>query len=1163
MRHCVQALLLALGLFSTLPLHAEDFVSVIVRLDGPSVSQVNLEAATRPGPRLADTRLPGLLRRSEIASQHASLQSAVAPLGATITGRMLNTVNAVRVRIPASRLEDLARLPGVKGVHKPRLYHRQTASSVPWVGAPAAWSGIHNGTSLTGKGVRIGIIDSGIDYYHAAFGGSGKRSDYTNDVPTKIEPGTFPTAKVVGGWDFVGEDYDPGSFINNTPVPDPDPLDIASEGAEGHGSHVASIAAGLGVTKEGTPYRGSYTNLDTTQLAIGPGVAPGALLYALKVYGAGGTTDVVLDALDWAADPNQDGDTSDRLDVLVLSLGDYFGIDDPTDPEREAIDTLSRLGTVLAIAAGNDGNLSYIMSSPGVFPQPITVAASIDGGITEQAIQIDSPPDLAGRYGALEGAFTPKLAVLGPITGEIVATLPADACQALTNTNDLKGKIALVDRGGCFFADKIRAIQKAGALAVVVANNADGPPITMGSSGNASDIAIPGVMVSKADGKKIRDRLATSPVKVTLADGMQLAHPERGDLIEDYSSRGPAYRTQRLKPDIAAPGAEIYAAAAGSGTNGVVNSGTSMSTPHVGGAAALVREAHPDWPAEDIKAALMNTAVATHDPSGYPYPESLTGAGRLQVDQAALTPVIAKAASEVGEVSVSFGALEITAPIATNKTVRVVNHGASPVTLSLSVSNTVSGPGLRVVPAVPSVTVGAKATATFEVTLVADPFRLGRTIDPSSPSSIEGFPRQQIPESSGEIWLHGDGVAIHLPWYAIVRASVQFASTAATIGTATGSVARVTLPTRGTGGHAAPLVSVFQLGLTNTNQRFTDHRASTDVVAVGAATDYLPSGSIANTTLYFGIATAGHWISPQRAENDFDVEIDLNSDGSPDYTIINANSGTYNAGDVDLYAQSTEAQITVVRDEATGDLHPEWPINMLLPEEHDTAPFFNGAMVHAAQASDVGLTETQTRFRYRIITRGEYSDRTGWINFDAAKPLIDATPLGIKNTPFFDEGWGVAANLHREFAGTATTAKALLLHQHNIAGRAFDVVTLDLSTADRDGDGLPDAWELANFGDLSFGPTDDPDGDGFSNVVELARGHSPNKLRVLLSNTADVSLQWQGSIGRFYTVERAGTVLGPFVPVAQHLPGAAGTSAWHDPEVGSRPGPSFYRVRLE
>ncbi len=255
--------------------------------------------------------------------------------------------------------------------------------------------------------MKLGIIDGGIDYTHADFGASGSVADYSANDPTTIEPDSFPTAKVAGGTDFVGEDYDAGNSGSSTPVPDPDPLDNTDDH---HGTHVAVIAAGLGVTTNHASFQGGYGGpFDSSQFPIGPRVAPEASLYALKIFGRSGGTAAVPDALDWAADPDQDGQTLDHLDVVNLSLGSGFGVDDSTDPELKAVDRLARLGCVVCIAAGNDGNTACIMSSPGLAPRAVTVANSYADGNPTLQIKVTAPAAVVGSYAAVEGDFTAPL----------------------------------------------------------------------------------------------------------------------------------------------------------------------------------------------------------------------------------------------------------------------------------------------------------------------------------------------------------------------------------------------------------------------------------------------------------------------------------------------------------------------------------------------------------------------------------------------------------------------------------------------------------------------------------------------------------------------------------------------------------------------------------
>ena len=161
--------------------------------------------------------------------------------------------------------------------------------------------------AVRGAGVRVGIIDSGIDYTHEMLGGSGDPTAFESINPNETSD-HFPNKKVVGGFDFAGESFNPGSHIYKAriPAPDANPLDQG-----GHGTHVAGTTAGVG------------DGVNTYD-----GAAPDADLYALKVFGdeGGGTSDtIVIAALEYAADPNGDLDPSDRLDVVNLSLGGAFG----------------------------------------------------------------------------------------------------------------------------------------------------------------------------------------------------------------------------------------------------------------------------------------------------------------------------------------------------------------------------------------------------------------------------------------------------------------------------------------------------------------------------------------------------------------------------------------------------------------------------------------------------------------------------------------------------------------------------------------------------------------------------------------------------------------------------------------------------------------------
>lgn len=1172
----VRSLPIALALAAALlgptptPALAADPVSVYLELDQPSLAQSTLDAQTHPRLRLAspspNPSPTGPRLRAALQARQASLEPHLDQLDARITGRFLNTVNALRIQVPPQHLPALATLPGVRRVQTARRFHPLRSSSVPWIGSPTLWSRTSPSPPhpLTGAGVRLGVIDSGIDYLHADFGGPGTPQAYATNNPTRLEPGTFPTAKVVGGWDFVGDRYDADDPFRSFPQPDPDPLDPT---ANGHGTHVAGIAAGFGVRTDGTTFRGPYDTFDPARFLLGPGVAPEASLYALKVFGATGSTEAVLDALDWATDPNSDGDLSDRLDVLVLSLGDRFGTDEPGNLEVEAVDRLARLGTVLAIAAGNDGDTHYILSHPGIAPRALTVANSIDGGVGDPALEILEPPDLAGLWIMAEGALTPPLHRVGPVTGNVALVEPADACDPLIAPETLSGRIALLDRGTCFFADKIRAVQEAGAIGVIVANNVDEPPlITMSANGDISDLVIPAVMVTREFGARIRDHAAREKIRVLLAHHLVLVRSDEADQLEPTTSRGPALGSHRLKPDLAAPGSRIASGRAGSGTEYAVYSGTSMAAPHLAGAAAILRQLHPDWPAEDLKAALINTAIPLRDLDGQPFPASRTGAGRAQIDAAATTPFIAKADTGLGDVHLSFGPIEFDQARSWRKAGRVVNHGTNEIQVTLSASTATATPGWSTEVDPSQLLLPPHGERTFDLILSVDPSAFPAPPAPAtnSPGEFADFPRFTLTELEGTVRCDGAGLSLRLPWHALPRPSATHQVTATLVGAPSDPASALALATRGTSAHPTPVVTLLQLGALDTDHRFGDARSATDLIAVGAASDYRATGSIPSTTLYFGLATSGAWTIPQRAVNRFEIQIDLDLDGLTDFTVIHANAGSLAEGDPDFAEVSTDAFVSAVRDEQTGDIYPQWPLNMLDPGVRDTRPFGNGVLVLAAQASDLGLDDRHTAFRYRVDTGGEFRDRTAWIPFDAAQPVLDPTPHGIQATPLFDEGRPLQLDLLRTNLPTTVPPVILLLHHHHPPGRQVETVMLDLSNPDQDQDGLPDVWELDAFGDLGFTATDDPDGDGFDNATELRNRTAPDETRWVSDPSPDGTLRWISRAGRRFSVERSTRVDGDFRAIGRHLLSVDGLNQFHDPDPPSTAQPArFYRLRAE
>ncbi len=1064
-------------------------------------------------------------RGAQLMAEHASLQAQLESGGVRVSGHMMRLVNAIRVSAPTDKARVLSALPGVRSVFPVRLHTPSLTHSVPFIGTSEIWG--PSVPKADGRKLRIGIIDTGIDYTHADFGGSGKVEDYQRNDPTRVEPGTFPTEKVIGGYDFVGDDYNAGDPGHSIPHPDPDPLDSK----RGHGTHVAGIAAGLGVLTNGATYTGEYSNeLDLGTFMVGPGVAPRAFLYALKIFGPEGSTALVVDALEWAADPNGDFDFSDRLDVVNLSLGSTFGTHDPEDPEIVSVNHLAQLGCVVVCAAGNDGNIFYASGPPGSASRAIAVGNSIDKTVGS-AIRIESPASIAGNYYAVEGAFTAPLEKTGPIVGTLVYVEPNQACETLTNATALQGKIALIDRGNCFFVDKIQRAQDAGAIAVVMVNNNLEDPIVMG--GTSSTITIPGVMVSKADGLLLKIHLE-DPLTIRLDSTLKVMRRALRDSLSADSSRGPVGLAQYLKPEVVAPGTSILSASSGEGTLGRTLSGTSMASPHVAGVAALLRQIHPDWSVEEIKAAIMNSAVSTRDRNSFYYPESWTGAGRVQADLAAQLEITAVAAGSDGNVALTFGSLVLDRLFVTNRVVVLTNHGTNEVVLQVATGETVSQQGVSLTPATNVIALPPHASVPLTLTFRADPalFRLQHD-DSTDPYTLEE-PRNALFEASGLIWFAHGSEVLRLPYHATLHAASSFSASTNRIPLGPELSAQqeafVTVPIIGNSVQAGAVVSAFELGTTLPNQNLLSiYHSDANLLAVGAASDYAQAGAVSNANVFFGLATATSWPTPQPSYVLFLVQIDTNYDGLADFTLHN-NTAAYTQEDM----AAADVFITLVQGL---DENGEWKdaefasyLNFFAVDELDAAPFNNSVMVLAAAAGQVGLNENQSHFRYRAVSYGisRLVSQTGWISYDVRRPTVETSSSGLRGTPLHLDGKPLVAKIDRSAAADyrQRIPGLLLLHHHNVEGERAEIIRFDLSQDDMDGDGLPDWWEIQHFNGLIYSASEtDSDGDDMTDFAEFRAGTDPrdeaSALRGLSAEpqgTNGVLLSWSSAPGKMYTI---------------------------------------------
>lgn len=585
--------------------YADTPVTVIVQLEGPSLisymSQKNILGSSRSEFKQIDYTSSLKASQDKVIDKIKSTSKG----DVVVMGRYNKVLNGFMAQVAAKDINAIRALDGVKSVTRAPKHEINLAASVPLIKADAAWT--LGDTGYTGKDITIAVIDTGIDYTHAMFGTLGDPNAYAANDPAIVEPGSFPTPKVIGGWDFAGTDYDADD--NPIPAPDPDPLD-----ENGHGTHVASTAAGV-------------------DAGFGKGVAPDAYLYALKVFGASGSTNLVVDAIEWAMDPNGDGFIDDHVDVINMSLGSTFGPADVNDPEYIAVEAANTIGVFVAASAGNSGNESYITGSPGNTDSALAVAASTTGFETLPFIAYEDSGEktipYTTSYNPFTTTITAELVDVDNIDGSGTGTL----CNT-TGVDDMTGKIALIIRGGCSFAEKINNAEALGAVAAIIYNNTAGA-IAMNTTGST----LPAGSILQTDGLTLK---GLAPLQVSVGPDSNVktfVSNTPADTIADFSSRGPRGFDSMLKPEITAPGVAIFAANMGSGNQGVSYSGTSMAAPHIAGVAALMKQAHPNWSNEQIKAAIMNTAVDLADQSSAEVPRQ--GAGRVDALAAVTTPVTA------------------------------------------------------------------------------------------------------------------------------------------------------------------------------------------------------------------------------------------------------------------------------------------------------------------------------------------------------------------------------------------------------------------------------------------------------------------------------------------------------------------------------------------
>jgi subtilisin family serine protease len=590
-----------------------DTSSAIVQLNGDPLSTY-VKTKPAPGKKIdfsSNTTKSYRAQLSALRNDFKQWLRANAP-SAKVTGEFDISLNAVAVQLNGTSLGTIASAPMVKKAQYEGLYHPLDANDpdLALINALNAWAAV-GGPANAGKGVKVGIVDTGIDQTHPCFDPAGY------SAPAGFPKGDthFTTAKVIVAKAFNNQ----SNRFHYTP-----------EAIQEHGTHVAGTVA---------------CNLDTPATVAGvsipygvSGVAPAAWLGNYNVFPGqddNARSEDILNALDAAYE--------DGMDVVNMSLGgNAHGVQDLL---TDAVDDLDEAGMISAVAAGNSGPGHFTIESPGSAARALTAGAFTVGHFVAAPISVggNTYPGVSGAFATVSSDLTAPLGVV--LSGTALST----ACSALP-AGSLTGKIGLISRGTCTFSTKIRNAEAAGAVATIVVNNVAGDAIAMGQDGTPNQPTKPAYMVALASRAAL---MAADGQSTTIGSALAYFTSPNSNIMAGFSSQGPTDVDFRVKPDVVAPGVNVLSSIPGD--KWAFFQGTSMATPHLAGSAAVVIGMHPNWSAAEVRSAIVNTAdqgvVKNSNATTIATDPNLIGAGRDNV----LSALNARVALD--PVSLSFGAV--------------------------------------------------------------------------------------------------------------------------------------------------------------------------------------------------------------------------------------------------------------------------------------------------------------------------------------------------------------------------------------------------------------------------------------------------------------------------------------------------------------------------
>jgi len=902
-------------------------VKVMVELEGEPITRVQ---ARRPDVRLSVNERE--LVRSGLLTQQTSVRRDLEATGATVLRAYQNAYNGVAIQAPRSELGRIAKLPGVVGVH-PLIPKKKTSNDAPSaVVAPA--STLRAPAGLHGEAVKVAVIDTGIDYTHANFGGPGTAAAYTAAHAKEASPADTrlfgPRApRIKGGIDLAGDAYDASSDdpAIATPHADPNPLDC-----DGHGSHVAGILGGSGVTADGHTYAGSLDNPAlTSALRIPPGVAPRVDLYAVRIFGCTGDTDLDLDGIEWAVEHD--------MDVINMSLGtDLAGGDDPS---AVAAANAVESGVVVVAAAGNSGGAPYVAGAPANGEGVVSVAA-LDAESTLPAADL-ALGSTTIRVANLNAAVFADGARFRPVVLGSAAA-PSDGCNADDYARpDVPGALLVMVRGNCFFDDRMALASAAGAAGIALIDNVEGyPPFIIGAD---PEFQLPFFGVLPEDAAALVDATSIAATNATL---------ENPDFqrMADFSSSGPRGGDSALKPSVVAPGVNVVSTAVGTGALGVALSGTSMASPYVAGVAALTRQAHPRWRALDIANVLTNTA----DPALVgDYGARRAGTGEPQAPAAEQSSAVA---DSLGAPAVSFGFVELGRDASASAPLTVRNLSNAPLAFDISVPSALVQGFAHVLSVPAHVDVPPLGQARVNVGVKLS------SATPADPLAFDDFSGMLV-LTPAKSRLNA-GVTLRVPYYGVVRPEAHLDANAK-LPTARSPKGLLTVTNRRS--KVAGSAEVYAWGIASEK----DAGGCEDVRAAGV--EALPYGD-GDSLLVFAI---NGWVRCSAASiNEYDVAVQ--TDDGKLFVVIGVDAGLVQTGTV-----SGELG-TLVLDTQTG-------ATTLMPA---VAATDSSVVYLTALASELALSTSSSRFTYalqvtNLVDPTAVDAPAGTARFDAFRSPLDGT----------------------------------------------------------------------------------------------------------------------------------------------------------------------------